>query len=260
MARILIVDDEVGMVETMRDLLELYGHKVFSASDGYEALDLVRDQRFDVIFMDIKMPGIDGVDTYKQVKELRLDAVVMMMTAYSVEDLVAEALKEGAYGVMYKPLDIEEAVKFIDKIEDGGLVLVTDDDPATCETLIDVLMQGGHRIGIAKSGEEATRVTNLKDFDIILIDVKMPVMNGLETYRKLKKLKPDVRAVMITGYPGEVGDLAEQALNENAYTVLYKPFEPEKLLRVVEMIMEGRSKEEVQNISSARGEQGSTYL
>jgi len=248
MAKILIVDDEAGMIETMRDLLDLHGHHVYSVGDGHKALDLVRDQRFDVIFMDIKMPGINGVETYKQVKELRPDATVMMMTAYSVEDLVAEALKEGAYGIMYKPLDVEKVIEFIERVEKGGLVLVTDDDPATCMTLIDVLKLKGHRVAIAESGEEAVRLTEKNSFNVIIIDVKMPVMNGLETYRKLKRHKPDVKAVMITGYPDEVGDLAEQALNENAYTVLYKPFDPEKLLRVVEMILEGRSKEEVQSI------------
>ncbi|MBD3205993.1 response regulator, partial [Candidatus Bathyarchaeota archaeon] len=168
--------------------------------------------------------------------------------AYSVEDLVAEALREGAYGIMYKPLDIDQVVGFIDKIEEGGLVLVTDDDPATCETLLDVLKLKGYSVATAESGGKAIELTGRNNFDVIIIDIKMPVMNGLETYRALKELKPNVRAVMITGYPEEVGDLAEQALKEDAYTVLYKPFEPEKLLRVVDMIREGRSKEEVKNI------------
>ncbi|MCK5587590.1 MAG: response regulator, partial [Candidatus Lokiarchaeota archaeon] len=70
------------------------------------------------IFMDIKMPLMNGVDTYKRIKKIRPDTVVMMMTAYAVEDLVQEALKEGAYGVLYKPLDIENVLTLIKRV--GG--------------------------------------------------------------------------------------------------------------------------------------------
>ena len=66
--------------------------------------------------MDIKMPGMDGVETYRKIKRIRPDPIVIMMTAYSVENLVDEALQEGAYSVLYKPLDMEKVLRMLGEI------------------------------------------------------------------------------------------------------------------------------------------------
>ena len=109
-ASILITDDNINLCKTMSFVLERKGYAVTTAKDGLEAIKRVKERSFDMIFMDIKMPLMDGVETYRRIKEIRPEAVVMMMTAYSVEDLVQEALREGAYGIIYKPLNIEKVV------------------------------------------------------------------------------------------------------------------------------------------------------
>ncbi|MBD3206685.1 response regulator, partial [Candidatus Bathyarchaeota archaeon] len=145
----------------------------------------------------------------------------------------------------YKPLQVDQVIELVEKMEKGGLVLLTDDDPTTCETVIDFLKLEGYKIAAAKTGEEAVEAAKRREFDVILIDIKLPIMNGLETFRALKKTDPEVKAIMITGYPQEVGDLADQALQEDAYTVFNKPLDPDELLKVVNLIMEGKSKEDV---------------
>lgn len=120
-ASVLIIDDDIGMTETLYDIMTDLGYRVEVAKDGFKAMEKVRAQTFDVILMDIKMPGINGVETIKQIKGIRPEATVMMMTAYSVEDLVAEALNEGAYGIMYKPVDVNQLVEFIERVKKGGL-------------------------------------------------------------------------------------------------------------------------------------------
>ena len=109
----LIVDDEDMITETLRDILEELDYTVMTANSGYEAIDRVTATPFDVILMDIRMPGINGVEAYMEIKRIRPDAVVIMMTAYSVKELEAEALKEGAHSVMYKPLNLEKVIKLI---------------------------------------------------------------------------------------------------------------------------------------------------
>jgi len=121
---VLIVDDDIGMTETLSDILDESGYDVEVANDGFQAIERVKARAFDVILMDIKMPGINGVKTYKKIKKIRPEAAVMMMTAYSVEALVAEALKEGAYGVMYKPIDITKVTEFIEHIRKSALILI----------------------------------------------------------------------------------------------------------------------------------------
>ena len=111
---ILIVDDDASQTRTISLILKRKGYEVATAKDGFEAIERVRERPFDVIFMDIKMPVMNGVEAYKEIKKIRPEAVVMMMTAYAVEELIQEALREGVGGVLYKPIDIESVTALID--------------------------------------------------------------------------------------------------------------------------------------------------
>ncbi len=114
-ANILIVDDNTSLCKTMSFILGRKGCDVTIANDGFEAIQKVKEGNFDIIFMDIKMPQMDGVEAYRGIKKIR-SAVVVMMTAYAVDGLVEEALQEGAYGVIYKPLDMAEVFGLLDEI------------------------------------------------------------------------------------------------------------------------------------------------
>lgn len=131
-ASVLIVDDNIGLVKTMSFALRRKGYAVTTAEDGPEAVTRVEERPFDIMFMDVKMPVMDGVETYRRIKKIRPEAVVVMMTAYAVEELVQQALQEGAYGIIYKPLDIEKVIALCERArqsEQGALILVVDDDP-----------------------------------------------------------------------------------------------------------------------------------
>lgn len=239
-ASVLIVDDNASLCKTMTFALEHKGYAVTTAGNGAEAIERVKEKSFDIIFMDIKMPLMNGVETFKKLKGIRPGAAVVMMTAYSVEDLVQEALKEGAYGILYKPLDIEKVVAIIDeskKTEQGALILVVDDDLGTCVTLKNVLAQRGYKVCIAHTGEEAIAKVCKNSHDIIFIDMKLPTINGLETYLAIKKIDPKAIAIMITGYREEMGHLVEQALYHSAYTCLYKPLDMATILVLVDEVM-----------------------
>ena len=113
---ILVVDDNISLCRTMSLILRRNCCAVITALDGLEAIERARKIPFDVIFMDIKMPGMDGVEAYRRIKQIRPDPVVIMMTAYSVENLIDEALKEGAYSILYKPLDMEKVLRMLGEI------------------------------------------------------------------------------------------------------------------------------------------------
>ena len=114
-ASILVADDNISLCKIMSFVLGRKGYAVNTAGDGPEAIEKVKERPFDMIFMDIKMPLMDGVETYRRIKQIRPEAAVMMMTAYAVEELVQEALEEGAYGIIYKPLDVEKVVEVIEE-------------------------------------------------------------------------------------------------------------------------------------------------
>ena len=239
-AQILIVDDNINLTKTMGFILKRKGHTVTTAKDGIEAIQQIKKDHFDIIFMDIKMPIMDGVETFKRIKKIKPEAIVMMMTAYAVEDLIQEAMDEGAYGIIYKPLDIENMINHVRRVRDsgqGGLILVVDDDPGTYTTFKNILSKNGSQVAICTNGEEAIAAVQEKSFDLIFIDMKLPTINGLETYLAIKEIKPDVIAVMVTGYREEMNELVQSAIDENAYTCLYKPLELSNVLQLIDNVL-----------------------
>jgi two-component system response regulator HydG len=235
-AKILIVDDNVSLCRTMALILNRQGYTVDTTSQGLEAIDKVSQQPFDFIFLDIKMPLMNGVEAYRKIKAIRPEATVFMMTAYAVEDLIQQALQEGAYGVLYKPLDPEKVLALIAEAQAarrGMFILIVDDDPGTCLTLKAILNRKGCLVGIAHSGEEAITLAREAAYDLIFIDVKLPVLNGLETYLAIRAVRPDVATVMMTAYRQEVADLVDEAIRNSAYTCLYKPLDMDRLLQLV---------------------------
>ncbi len=95
-------------------------------------------------------------------------------------------------------------------------------------------------MGVAYSGEEAVRFAKENDIGIVFIDVKMPVLNGLETYLAINEVNPGVTAVMMTGYRQEAADLVEEALRDGAYTCLYKPLDMDNVIALVDEISRQR--------------------
>lgn len=240
-ARILIVDDNESLRRSLSLILAREGYTVATAQDGPEAIKLAEQQPFNVIFMDIKMPVMDGVQTYKEIKQIRPEAAVIMMTAYAVEDLVQDALKEGAFAVVYKPADLDQILTLINRVmerKEGAFILVVDDDENICKTLSNILVGKGYQVGIAHSGEAAIIMAEERGYDIFLIDMKLPAINGLETYLSIRETQPRAIAIMITGYHQEMSDLVHDALDHNAYACLDKPLDIERLFGLLSEIME----------------------
>ena len=115
---ILIVDDEPGMTETLSDIMDNMGYDVATAEDGHRAIEIIRKKAYDIALMDIKMPGINGVETFKQFKQISPVTKVIMMTAYELDDLVEEAKAEGACGIFYKPLVIREVLALVKELSE----------------------------------------------------------------------------------------------------------------------------------------------
>jgi two-component system response regulator HydG len=255
-ASVLLVDDDKDMTETLSDILTDMSYRVETANSGSEAIEKVKTHAFDTVLLDIKMPGINGVETFREIKKIRPEAIVMLMTAQSVEELVAEALEEGAYGIMYKPIDTKKLVEFIEAKKRGALILFVDIDMSTSRKLVDVLKERGYRVAEARSGEEAEELVRRESFDMVFIEVKMPVMNGLETYTALRKIRSDIKVVMTTNYREGLEDLIDQAISESAYACIYKPFEVGKVIMLLERILAGKTKSEIRKMEEEYDRKG----
>jgi CheY-like chemotaxis protein len=108
---ILVVDDDQDGADGLSEALEFYGHTVATAYSGEDAVEAFRHRSFDVTFMDVMMLGLNGVESFLQIKEICPTAKVYMMTGYSARDLLEEAVGHGAAGVFHKPFAIEDALE-----------------------------------------------------------------------------------------------------------------------------------------------------
>ncbi|MHA1829552.1 MAG: response regulator [Candidatus Heimdallarchaeaceae archaeon] len=237
---ILIVDDDLNMTVTLKDILEEKGFNVDIANDGFKAIEMIRRIKYDLAFMDIKMPEINGVETFKRIKQLSPSTKVVMMTAYSLEELIKEALDEGAYAILYKPFDLNKVLNLVEKASEGMLILIVDDDLNACMSIQDILRGNGYKTRIATNGQQAIDFVNENGFEIVIIDAIMPVLNGLETHLKIKEINPQITTIMITGYEKETKKMMQAALEASIYTCLYKPIDPKEILSIIERITENK--------------------
>ncbi len=105
-SRILIVDDEEDICRTIAELLENKGYEIFQATSGEDALRLVKEARPHLLLLDIRMPGMSGIEILRRVRELDQEVGVIMITAFHDIDIAQEALKLGASDFVTKPLDL----------------------------------------------------------------------------------------------------------------------------------------------------------
>jgi two-component system response regulator HydG len=119
-ANILVVDDHPSTALIVALILECEGYAVATARDGLEAVERVKASPFDVILMDIRMPRMDGLTAYREIKAIRPQVAVILMTAYAVEEQVQEALREGIREIVRKPLDFERVISLIEEHKGTG--------------------------------------------------------------------------------------------------------------------------------------------
>jgi len=192
--RILVVDDEWAMQEALRDWLKEDGYEVGLASSGEEAIVKAKQKNWEVILLDLKMPGMDGLEALKRLKEVNPEAEILMMTAYATVDTAVQAMKEGAFDYLVKPFDPDEVQMQIKKIvQHKDLVL---------ENLL-----------LRKTLEEKFQ------YDEII--GKSDAMQ--EIFGMISRVAPTDSTVLITGESGTGKELIAQAIHANSQRS-YMPF------------------------------------
>src|SRR5437870_5819715 len=109
-ARILVADDEDGLRWVLEKGLRQAGYEVFAVKDGTAALHAFEAEPFDVVFLDVRMPGVDGLTALARLREMRADACVVVITAHGTMDTAIQAMQRGAYDYLGKPFDLDEVL------------------------------------------------------------------------------------------------------------------------------------------------------
>ncbi len=229
-SRILVVNDDQDICRNLSDILTDLGYEVNYAHDGPSALELVRQRPYDVALLDYKMPGMDGLTLYRQIKKQRAGTVSLLVTGYASPSTAAEALAAGAWKILSKPVEFPSLLKLVDEALDQPLILIVDDDHDLCANLWDLFRDSGFRVSLAYDTREALEQLEEMRFRVVLIDMRIPDGDGSSLYREVRRADPHARTILITGYGSEMNQLIEQTIAEGADTVCYKPFQIPELL------------------------------
>lgn len=227
---VLVVDDEADTCQNLSDILTDLGYRVDVAHDGIAALELVKRNAYDLALLDLKMPGMDGLTLYREIKKLRSGTVGIVVTAYAGGSTTEEALAAGAWQVVPKPVDLPRLLGAVDEALGQPLVMVVDDDPDLCSNLWDLLRERGYRVDVAHDEKEAARQLRGRAFQVVLIDMKLPHGDGASVFRLVRATNPKARTIVITGLRSEMDQLVQKVVAEGADAVCYKPFDIPQLL------------------------------
>lgn len=135
-AKVLIVDDEEEFSQTLAERLRMRGMTVEIAGNGREALEKVEQGDFDAIVLDMVMPGMDGIETLKKLKEKRRELQVILLTGHASVEKGVESIKLGAVDFLEKPADLESLMKKIEDAKISRLIFVEKDQEKSIEDII----------------------------------------------------------------------------------------------------------------------------
>ncbi len=235
--RILVVDDDPDFAEGLEVLLGLEGHDVRVAHSGEEAREIFRDQDFDLTLMDVRLPGMNGVESFLELQKIRPEAKFVMMTAYSVEALLSRAIEAGALGVLRKPFDADELLKALCDLRPAGTILLADDDRDFADGTARYFTEAGFKVHVAYTGREALDIALSQAVDVQILDLRLPVLSGLDVYLKLKQVGRTIPTLIVTGYASEEQLTITKARQSSVKGHMIKPFEPSQLLDAVRQLI-----------------------
>ncbi|MHB1328210.1 MAG: response regulator [Gemmatimonadales bacterium] len=232
--RILVVDDDRGMVETLCDILELHGWSTIRAFDGEDAVRLAREETVDVVLMDVRMPRLNGVEALQAIKKDRPGARVVLMTAFAAQELIAEAESAGVLQVLRKPVELTSLLAFLETARgDARSVLVVDDQPEFLNTLCDLLTSQGLAPVKARTLNEAVARMASDKPTAVLLDLRLNHVDPKTCILAIREVNPAVLLVLYSGHPDDLHRTVEETpagLIDAAFT---KPLPIDRLLNVL---------------------------
>ena len=261
--RVLVVDDNDAALEIMTEMLKAMSMQVESANSGERALELIlnadKKTPFDIIVTDWHMPpGMNGIELVKSVNQFKLKKTPsnILFSNVSQDELSNEAEKHGIEHILTKPVnasvlfevillifnldiptnnkidEVEEAPKSqisLEKIK-GSKILLAEDNLLNQEIAQELLTDEGFKVTIANNGKEAVNLVNDEDFDVVLMDMQMPEMDGLEATMKIREtFASDTLPILaMTANAGE--EDRERCLKAGMDAHITKPIDPEVLM------------------------------
>ena len=238
--QVLVVDDDVMMARTLAEILELQGWEADVAHDGHMAVEAAAMRPYDVILMDVKMPGMNGVEAFQAMKAARPGVKVVLMTAYAAQELLARAEHQGVLRVLSKPVDVRALLAFLAGVLSRRRpVLLVDSDRAFLRTLSDALALSGFETVMAEGLGDAVRLLNEERPAAILLHMHLGTASARDAVLAVHRRSPQAALILYSGRPGAESEIDGEVPREYVHTYLQKPFAVEDVTGVLLDVVQG---------------------
>jgi CheY-like chemotaxis protein len=237
---VLAVDDDADIAQLVRMQLENSGYRVLIASRGSQALEIVKEEKIDLIVLDKLLPDMDGLEILEQLKSDPSSAQIPIIMLTIIED-DGTAMSLGASGYLVKPVNEQLLLAQIDAVlTRQGRVLIVEDDPDTIDLLTQALRQVGFTTETARDGYEALTCARQLKPDVILLDLRLPGMDGYEALSHLKRSIATgvIPIIAISAHVTNPVAERERLIMLGATDFLLKPLSVESLIKAVDRAME----------------------
>jgi CheY-like chemotaxis protein len=236
MIKILIIDDDQMNCDLLQNVFTRHGYHVISATSGREGLALFRKHGPRVTLLDLRMPEMDGLTVLKEIRAVDPHAPVIILGGGATEAQENQARALRVTDFIRKGLSLDilvEAVNRVSQLDES--VLVVDDDPLVRDLLVQFLSLRGYRALGVKDGYEALRMVEDTTPDVILLDMVMPGMAGIDVLQALRDKEYPGGIIIMTGSHNE--ELLEDAWALGPQEVLVKPIDLERLLTAIQLVL-----------------------
>jgi len=239
--KVLVVDDEAVIRDFLSRFLSLNGIEVTAVADGFKAIELAGKEEFDIFFLDLRMPKMDGLETLKALKKIKPRGRYVMMTGYVADGLLEKVEKEGPVFTLKKPFDIsriEATIKDYTQKKSAINILVIDDEQLILDYFKRLLKGDLYNVATANNCSDALANIRERDFDLVFLDIVLGDIDGIGLYLKIRKERPNLNVILITGYPDKVKEASDLLIDIKG--CLFKPLEIDKIFAEINKIKESK--------------------
>ena len=222
--KILIVDDDLDNARSLGELFEFEGHSAHVVSSGAEAIHRYLSEDFDIGFVDVIMPGMNGIESFMQIRKLKPKAQVFMMSGYSIEELLKQAITHGTMALITQELN-ESALSEI-LIDFGANNMVV--TPFLAQQQIEFMRESAQQRGmVCRVADTPTAVERGGlESDLLILNMNLTIVDALSMYSTLRKVRDMPPTVLIAPKSNQ-----RQALRDMHVTgILNKPFDLDLVL------------------------------
>lgn len=231
---ILIIDDNQDLADGLGMVLEDENYQVSLAYNGINGIKVFDTDRFDVVFIDVKLPDMNGVEVFHYIHNKAPKVKTIMMTGFRVEQILAGVIDNADVEILRKPFEIKHVLEILNKIKNESIILIADDDPDFSEGMSEFLTEHGMKTILAKNGQEAVDGVLSNPVDVLVLDLRIPIMCGLEVYLRLKEQGRAVKTIIVTGYEKQEAETIDILKSMSVTGCLFKPFSPNDMLHAIE--------------------------